>query len=159
MLDLRLTGARSEELSRGCSAPRLLRDVLEVVERRSFELEVVGGLATLPPSCSTALGHDSMRLMRLLIATRSSASMCSRLRRWLATRASAPGPLSFPPRAATKTRAGETHTTAFELQRLRLRGERTNERTNENLVDADTKGGYFEGGYEGGSFGDDWAGA
>ena len=76
MLDLRLTGARSEELSRGCSAPRLLRDVLEVVERRSFELEVVGGLATLlPPSCSTALGHDSMRLMRELIAMRSSASI------------------------------------------------------------------------------------
>ena len=77
MLDLRLAGARSEELRRGCSVPRLLRDVLEAVERGSFELEVVGGLATLlgPPSCSTALGHDSMRLMRLLIAMRSSGSM------------------------------------------------------------------------------------
>ena len=138
MLDLRLTGARSEELSRGCSAPRLLRDVLEVVERRSFELEVVGGLATLPPSCSTALGHDSMRLMRLLIATRSSASMCSRLRRLLATRASARSAVVSS--ATTKTRAGETQPTVG----VRLRFE---------------EGGYFEGGYEGGSFGDNWAGA
>ena len=78
MLDLRLAGARSEELIDGAS--RLMRDVLEVVERASFVLDadpVCGGLGTLlgPPSCSTAVGHDSMRLMRLLIAMRSSASM------------------------------------------------------------------------------------
>ena len=73
MLDLRHAGARSEELSRGGAVRRFLGGALEV-ERESF---VVGGLAALlgSPGCSTALGHDSMRLMRSLIATRSSSSI------------------------------------------------------------------------------------
>ena len=77
MLDLRHAGARSEELSRGGAVRRFLGGALEV-ERESF---VVGGLATLllgSPGCSTALGHDSMRLMRSLIAMRSSSSMIVR---------------------------------------------------------------------------------
>ena len=76
MLDLRHAGARSEELSRGGAVRRFLGGALEV-ERESF---VVGGLATLllgSPGCSTALGHDSMRLMRSLIAIRSSSSIVS----------------------------------------------------------------------------------
>ena len=80
MLDLRHAGARSEELSRGGAVRRFLGGALEV-ERESF---VVGGLATLllgSPGCSTALGHDSMRLMRSLIATRSSSSMVRASRR------------------------------------------------------------------------------
>ena len=79
MLDLRHAGARSEELSRGGAVRRFLGGALEV-ERESF---VVGGLATLlgSPGCSTALGHDSMRLMRSLIAMRSSSSMVRSSRR------------------------------------------------------------------------------
>ena len=78
MLDLRHAGARSEELSRGGAVRRFLGGALEV-ERESF---VVGGLDTLllgSPGCSTALGHDSMRLMRSLIAMRSSSSMPERV--------------------------------------------------------------------------------
>jgi hypothetical protein len=77
MLDLRHAGARSEELSRGCSVRFFLGGALEV---ESF---IVGGLATLlgSPSCSSALGHDSMRLMRSLIAMRSSSSMMYPTRR------------------------------------------------------------------------------
>ena len=89
MLDLRHAGARSEELSRGGAVRRFLGGALEV-ERESF---VVGGLDTLllgSPGCSTALDeivaglldcHDSMRLMRSLIAMRSSSSMVRASRR------------------------------------------------------------------------------
>ena len=88
MLDLRHAGARSEELSRGGAVRRFLGGALEV-ERESF---VVGGLAALlgSPGCSTALDeivaglldcHDSMRLMRSLIAMRSSSSMVRASRR------------------------------------------------------------------------------
>ena len=79
MLDLRHAGARSEELSRGGAVRRFLGGALEV-ERESF---VAGGLATLlgSPGCSTALGHDLMRLMRSLIAMRSSSSMVRAWRR------------------------------------------------------------------------------